>query len=248
MLVNSDTKFFIGGTQADKVMLGTSVIWEKTTDLIPNNEIWYVTSDNTYINYDKSWYDTQLFGATVVSHTYNDSKGVMKFDNDVPFLKNKTFTSNSSLKSITLPNSITEIGLSTFSYCTKLTNIKLPGNLTYIGGKSFQYCSMLSSITIPSKVTIINGQAFEKCIALTTITIPKSVTEIGFGVFRNCTNLAEVYFKSTTPPKLTDDYYPDSIFSGCSSNLKIYVPRGTKELYKATFKGYYSSNLVEYDN
>jgi len=246
MLVNSDTKFFIGGTQANKVMLGTSVIWEKTTDLIPNNEIWYVTSDNTYITYDKSWNDTQLFGATVVSHTYNDGKGVMKFDGDVLFLKNKTFTSNSSLKSITLPNSITEIGSYAFYYCTYLTNIKLPSNLTYIGLKSFQHCFMLSSITIPSKVTKIDSQAFEKCRALTTITIPKNVSEIGMGVFRDCTNLAEVYFKSTTPPKFDKDY-PNTIFSGCSSNLKIYVPRGTKEQYKSALSGYYSSNLVEYD-
>lgn len=246
MIVNSDTKFFIGGTQADKVMLGTTVIWEKTTDLIPNNEIWYVTFDNTYITYDTSYNDTHFFGATVVSHTYNDGKGVMKFDGDVPFLKNSVFKSNDSLKSITLPNSITEIGLQAFWYCEYLTNIKLPSNLTYIGGKSFANCYRLSSITIPNKVTIIDSQTFEKCRALTTITIPKNVTEIGLGAFRDCTNLTEVYFKSTTPPKF-DENYPDTTFSGCSSSLKIYIPTGTKEQYKTALNGYYSSNLVEYD-
>jgi hypothetical protein len=51
------------------------------------------------------------------------------------------------LTSITIPNSVTEIGNETFGYCFGLTSITIPNNVTSIGEKAFELCESLTSIT-----------------------------------------------------------------------------------------------------
>lgn len=70
---------------------------------------------------------------------------------------------SSGITTITLPNSITNIGDNAFSGCTDLKTIDLPTSITYIGYRSFYGCSGLTSITIPKNVTEIGDKAFKGC-------------------------------------------------------------------------------------
>ena len=90
--------------------------------------------------------------------------------------------------------------------------------------------STLTAVTIPETVTTIEGYAFVFCLALTEVTIPKNVTIINFGAFNNCNSLATVKVKATTPPTL----YDNDTFSGCSSDLKVYVPTASVNAYMST--------------
>ena len=63
------------------------------------------------------------------------------------------------MTSITIPNSVKEIGSCAFQYCTGLTSIKIPEGVTSLGNSAFGYCNNLSSITIPSTVTSIGDWA-----------------------------------------------------------------------------------------
>lgn len=73
-----------------------------------------------------------------------------------------------------------------FLYCSGLTSVTIPNTVLEIGDTSFSGCSGLTSITIPNSVTEIGNYAFNECSSLTSITIPNSVTEMGFSVFYNC--------------------------------------------------------------
>jgi len=101
---------------------------------------------------------------------------------------------NSSLTSITIPDSVTSINASSFQKCTSLNNITIPNSVTSIGTTAFYDCVGLISITLPTNVlfTIINTGLFENCTSLTSITIPNSVTSIGTNAFNNCTNLTSI--------------------------------------------------------
>ena len=84
------------------------------------------------------------------------------------------FNGCSSLKSITIPNSITTIAdgnsgfgytdktrySGVFSHCTALASVTLSENLTKIGSYAFYGCTSLTSIEIPSSVTSIGEKAF----------------------------------------------------------------------------------------
>ena len=83
------------------------------------------------------------------------------------------FSQCEDLTSITLPQSITQIGEHAFSRCSGLTSIIIPESVTYIGENAFSNCTGLTSISIPNSVTFIGPKAFMGCIGLTSITVEK---------------------------------------------------------------------------
>jgi len=89
----------------------------------------------------------------------------------------------SGLTSVTIPNSVTNIGSSAFEHCSCLTSVTIPNSVTAIGEEAFKGCSGLTSITIGNNVTSIGNRAFEECSSLTSVTIPNSVTSIGSSAF-----------------------------------------------------------------
>lgn len=94
------------------------------------------------------------------------------------------------LTSITIPESVIEIGGSAFAQ-TDLTSITIPRSVTKIGNEAFRECRNLTSITLPNGVTEIGQKAFLEC-SLTSIAIPKSVTKIGSEAFWCCGNLTSI--------------------------------------------------------
>ena len=83
------------------------------------------------------------------------------------------------------------IGLASyaFSYCSGLTSVTISNSVTNIGEGAFSNCSGLTSVTIPNRVKSIGYQAFYGCSRLTSVTIPNSVTSIGDYAFKDCNNI-----------------------------------------------------------
>ncbi|MDE6442511.1 MAG: leucine-rich repeat protein [Clostridia bacterium] len=67
--------------------------------------------------------------------------------------------------SVTIPDTITEIGQNTFYGCRQLGVVYVGANsaLTTIGNNAFSACSALKNITIPKGVTAIGNSAFNNC-------------------------------------------------------------------------------------
>ena len=92
-------------------MIGIGVHAEE----IPNNEIWYTSSNGKVVKpYDSLVY---VFGASIISNTYSNGKGVIKFDNSVTSIGDEAFLFCYGLTSITIPNSVTSIGSYAFYSC-----------------------------------------------------------------------------------------------------------------------------------
>ena len=102
------------------------------------------------------------------------------------------------LESVTIPNSVTEIGSEAFSGCGKLKSVKLPESLKTIESFLFNDCESLASIVIPDSVTTIESRAFEDCEKLESVSIGSGVRYIGseaFSVFGQA-SLSRVYIHS----------------------------------------------------
>lgn len=96
---------------------------------------------------------------------------------------------NCHLKSVAIPNSVTEIGKAAFSANRWMETATLGKGVKVIGEAAFSICSKLGSINLPSSLTEIGAQAFNECVALTSVNIPAKVSNIGTGAFCNCHEL-----------------------------------------------------------
>jgi hypothetical protein len=88
-----------------------------------NNEIWYTSSDENVV----TPYATDVFGANIVSNTYENGKGVITFDGDITSIGESAFADCSGLTSITIPNRVTTIRREAFSGCSSLNSITYEG-------------------------------------------------------------------------------------------------------------------------
>ena len=109
------------------------------------------------------------------------------------------YSSRSSIKSVTIGNSVTRIGSSAFYDCSSLASVTIGNSVTSIGEWAFHNCSSLTCVTIPDSVTSIGSGAFEYCSSLASVTIGNSVTSIGSNAFHYCSSLASV----TIPDSVT---------------------------------------------
>ena len=223
-----------------------------------NNEIWYTNGSTTETT---TPYRTYVFGANIVSNTYDAAKEcwVIKFDGKVTTIGDYAFCNRSNITSITIPDSVTTIGHSAFQYCSSLTSVTIPDSVTTIRECAFQGCSSLTSVTIPDSVTTIGDYAFQYCSSLTSVTIPDSVTTIRDYAFHGCSNLTSVTIPDSVTTiggyafyscdSLTSVTIPDSVtsidgstFRDCSSLTSVTIPDSVTTIGHAAF--YQCSNLT----
>ena len=231
------------------------------------SEIWYTSTDGMVVNPTLS----SAFDATIVSNTYENGKGVIKFDGPITMIGEGAFegvySPNTRLQSITIPEGVTTIGLRAFRYCYDLTEVNLPESLTTIEERAFIYCNF-KSIDIPDAVTFIGVQAFDST-SLTSVVIPDNVTVVGRMAFGYCDYLESITFGKSVVEigeavceyceKLTNVVIPDSVtkignsaFYGCTSMQKIVIGSGLKEVGGCLFANCpgtleIHSNLLKYD-
>ena len=142
----------------------------------------------------------------------NTSLKSITIGNSVTYIGNGAFRGCSGLTgTLTIPNSVTSIGGAAFSGCNSLTSILIPNSITSIRVYTFDSCSGLTSLTIPNSVISIEEGAFYRCNGLTALTIPNSVTSIGNYAFYDCDGLTGAL---TIPNSAT--YIGDYAFWNCS--------------------------------
>ena len=190
---------------------------------------------------------------------------------------------NGSAKTVDIPEkingkSVTSIGNCAFRYCTSLKSITIPNSVMEIGSSAFSGCSSLTSITILNSVTEIGVYAFKGCTSLTSITIPNSVTNIGDSTFWGCSSLTAIYVavdnknytsvngvlfnKDKTalicyPAGKTDKSYNitnsvtsigDYAFNGCTSLTSVTIPNSVTEIGGSAFVGCASLKSITMPN
>ncbi len=128
----------------------------------------------------------------------------------VKAIAENVFKNSTTLKSITIPASVTEISDNAFAFCEALTTVTLSEGVESIGSHAFNGCTALKTVAIPDSVSSIEEYAFSGCSALTAVTIPEAVTIINTRTFSDCTSL-----KSITIPAAVKSI-ENTAFADCS--------------------------------
>lgn len=90
---------------------------------------------------------------------------------------------------VEIPHGTTKIEADAFNGNTTLTSITLPDTLEQIGYSAFEGCKNLQHIRLPEGLKMIRDDAFLGCESLQSINIPDSVKNIGSDAFDGCRNL-----------------------------------------------------------
>lgn len=132
------------------------------------------------------------------------------------------------IKELTIPEGVDYICPDAFQRIQGFTSVSLPSTLKSIGGYAFYYCTGLVSASMNEGLETIGKCVYEGC-GIRYITIPSTVTTIGKNTFA-LSNLQEVRVKIKEPIAIETEVFPyKKIYTG----VKLYVPYGTKEKYKA---------------
>lgn len=186
-------------------------------------------------------------GAYALSECENLTKVTLE-DKFITNIGNYAFAHSTSLKGITLPNSIEYIGKGAFKGCSSLESIVIPTNseLTKIESDTFAQCSSLTDVTIPENITtIVNGTkadnkteksqvlydgAFSNCTSLESIKLPKTLSIIGKMTFAGCHAL-----KSITIPDSVSTI-SDYAFFDCRALTNVKLGKTLKSIGKYAFE------------
>ena len=192
---------------------------------MPNNVIYYTSSDQNIINP----YNTDAFGSNIIANKYERGLGRIIFDGPVTKIGKAALYMCSTLLTIQIPSTITIIDNNSFKGCEQLQLLAIPDGVTSIGNSAFEECKLLNKIIIPDTVKSIGEKAFYCCVNLTYIELPNSVQSIGKLCFFLCTKLKNV----NIPSQLTK--LEDSIFQ-CCFNLELNeIPINIKSIGNRAF-------------
>lgn len=144
--------------------------------------------------------------------------------------------------SIVIPDYITVVGKNAF-YGRTLKSVTIPSSVTALSDGAFDQCTMLTSVDFTTGCEQLGRNAFRNC-AFTYIFIPESVNYIGNNAFANCANCITYDFSNhTSIPSLSNI----NAFNGINSEARIIVPQSLYDDWKvATNWANYSSRIYPY--
>ncbi|MBQ9137064.1 MAG: leucine-rich repeat domain-containing protein [Alistipes sp.] len=223
------------------------------------DEIWYTTANHQPLELPE--YTAE---GGVVTNSYRNGVGVIKFSAPLTELQNCAFYNCAELTSVILPKGMTSVGNHTFSGCSALTSVTVPDSVEHIGICAFEGCSALKNIDLGRGVQRFGEYAFGGCLSLKSLALPDGVQVLSEGLFFGCKSLTTLYLGQSVNAIEThafercgslQRYYLRAAEPQFSSSLlplsvgvRVYVLNGSLECYKGHADwGQHADRIYGYD-
>ncbi len=154
-------------------------------------------TDSEYTSGDYSYAILEDGTISITKYTGKDENLVIPSEIDgktVTSLGVTSFMMNPSIKTVSIPDTVTVIDTYAFSYCMNLTSVTIPDSVVTISDGAFQYCSKLDNVVVPDSVKSMGVRAFGDDTALTKIELSDNNTTFADCVLDGCTSLKDIYF------------------------------------------------------
>ncbi len=147
-------------------------------------------------------------------------------------IKAYMFYNNNTIKTLTLPPSLTSDAASVFSGCTNLQRINISDLTAFLsiawtshpfvgrsaGGTLWLNGEQVTSLIVPDNITALKSAALYRTNGLTSVTLHNAVTSIGSSAFYGCGSLVDI----TIPSSVTS--IGGSAFGYCSALEDFEIP------------------------
>ncbi|WP_157159934.1 leucine-rich repeat domain-containing protein [Brachyspira pilosicoli] len=208
------------------------LIYTAAKNLLVNN----IIIDISAINFNDSSIKSYMFAEGM--NTQEDVIFTFVFpENKITVIKSYAFHMLSSLRAISIPNSVITIEEASFFQCSKLEKLTLGNSLKTIGDSAFINAFSLKELTIPNSVTTIEAGAFAYS-GLVSLTLPASLVTIGDIAFSASLSLTTLTYLGKTPNDVTT--VGKDIFVACTKLTTLKVPNADdiKDSKWKTFLGW----------
>ena len=168
------------------------------------------------------------------------------------------FRWKSGLKTIHIPNSVTQIGDRVFAECRSLQSINIPNSVTQIGDCAFYGCEYLQSIHIPNSVKHIGINPFLGCLQRINIFYLVQLRLISDSPYFKVINGLLISSDGTLISCLSRDthihipnsvtHIGDSAFSGCENLRDIHISNSVTQIGENAFGGCSSLQSIHISN
>lgn len=229
--------------------------------VIPNDEIWYQSSNdkaikiietnhiplsfNTIFLYGFGLLESdgkENFGVEIISNENIDGKGVIRFDSSITTIRKRAFDekyfneARGEYASICRKEEFDRmfIGLSLFNNDDSANNGNDEKQKRELCKKScidILNYARLASVSLPNSVTIIEDEAFANCVCLASVNLGDNVVSIGNKAFYNCRQLSDIVIPNNTI------YIGKGAFENCEHLTSITIPEGVTGIEEGAFKG-----------
>ena len=139
------------------------------------------------------------------------------------------FAEDTTLTTVSIPQSVRSIGRGAFQNCTGLTTASMAAGVTSISENAFKGCTSLATANIPASVTSIGTSAFEDCMMLKTLTLPATLTYIGNYTFRRCSTIETVIIPNSVTA------IGEGAFESCTKLKNLTLSTGLMQIEDFTF-------------
>ena len=206
-------------------------------------------SDSNGLAYYCDEDDSSKIAVAIGSCTDQDIEVSEYNDKPVTEIYPSGFQNCSTIRTISLPDTVTVFGTDAFAG-SSIESLTIPDGLTVISTGAFRNCKNLTTVTFKNtnQVITINDYAFANDFNLTSFPFHKisHLTTIGKEAFLYCIGLSSVFFPNSFT---TLESYA---FQDCKNLTTIYFPASITRIGSVAFKGvgesakiYFSENRVQ---
>lgn len=163
--------------------------------------------------------------------TAKTTEGTTVLNYDVTGIADNAFAKDTTIKTVTLGDTIKTVGEAAFKGCTKLTKVTYNKNITKIADDTFNGCKSIKSFKLSSGIKSIGEAAFKNCTALKSFKLTKNVKSVGASAFSGCKKLSKFTYNSTVKS------VAGSTFKDCTSLKSIKLGKKVKKIGGSAFAG-----------
>ena len=185
--------------------------------------------DFTYVLHEGTWAISDYTGTAAQVIVPSSHEGI-----PVTAIEDEAFSSDKTITSVFIPDSVTTIGNFAFHNCSNLAKVDMGNGVTDIGEYAFARCGSLSEIKIPEGIATIGNNAFLGSDNIISASIPIDVIDL-------------VPHDNMQAVEITGNgIVPESAFEGCTTLTSVTVGAGITSIGYHAF--YDCENLTEVNN
>ena len=161
------------------------------------------------------------------------------------------FMFDGALEKLHLPEGLDRIPEKMLWGCLNLRDINIPASVRKIEPWSMVYNYNVRSLELPEGLDVIQEGALYGLHGLETIVFPSTLKELGNSSCFDWHSIQHIYCKAQIPPSCGNAVFGPNESEpefNTPSDIPVYVPKGTADLYRNAVGWNYFTNFIETDD